>query len=288
MATKKKGQGLVVVGPGRIIEAVPSSAVAAMPRVPAGLTWLRTDTPFTGDGQRVELRREAGYTPPRYLGVPFRFQLPPTDPITRSGSFSWSNFDVLDEDDGAAERTRPGGKRLRTVSISSAFLSWNPTWEVWHPQLADPIMATRELEQLRDHGVRFRLRIRNPRLYEHDDVNMLAVITSATVTEQPSEPDTRYIALEFQEYEPTEVERKAIHNEVGPWTHTIRDGDTLYKLAKRYHHRQSAWRLIARDSKNGNLEHQAPSHNLIGWSKKHKRKTIRIPKRADANVPVAA
>jgi hypothetical protein len=296
MATRR-GQGTVVrlpagaSGPleGKVVASVPPRVSA--PKAPGGASgtiWYRPDTPFSGDGVRVMLSREEGFTPQGKLRVPFRFQLPPHETISRGAAYAWSNFDALDTDEGVVERTRPGGPRLRTVSLKTMFLAWDATFQVWKPALLDPILAVRELEQLCLSGVRFRLRVHNPRMYTHDDVNMLAVLTQVTPTEEPGEPDTRYVQLEFQEYKPTEVERRAIHNQLGPWTHTIKDGDTLYKLAKRYYHRQSDWRRIARAPENGNLEHQAPSHNLIGWARTHHRKTLRIPQAANANTPVAA
>lgn len=276
-------------GGGKLIASVPpKSAGPKAPPGPKGTIWFRPDTPFTGDGQRVSLAREEGYTAQGKLRVPLRFQLPPHEAITRTASFTWSNFDALDTESGVAERTRPGGPRLRTVSLSTMFLAWDASFQVWKPGLLDPILAVREIEQLCLKGVKFRLRIHNPRMYTHDDVNMLAVITQCPITEEPGEPDTRYLRMDVQEYVPTEVERKAIHNQLGPWTHTVKAGDTLYKLAKRYYHRQSDWRRIAKAPENGNLEQQAPSHDLIGWSKKHHRKTIRIPQASNAKVPVAA
>jgi hypothetical protein len=290
--TTKRGQGHVVVHSvrGPVTTTPVKGEILVHPQhapVMAGVIFPRPDSPFVGDGQRVQLSRAEGYTPPNKLRVPFRFQLPPTEQIQKVSAFSWATFDVLDTDTGSSERSRPAGRRLKSLSINSMFLTWDPSWAVWSPGagLMDPILAARELENLCDHGVRFRLRVANPKLYSHDDINMIAVITQCMVTEQTGEADTRYIQLDFQEYRPTEVERAAIHNTLGPWTHTIKDGDTLYKLAKHYYHRQSDWRRIA--NANQGLEHQPPSHNLISWRRKHRRKTIHIPQALDAKLPVA-
>lgn len=276
--------GVIATSLGRTASSVGPTDMNGQPLV-SGLIFPRLDTPFIGEGQQVSLSAEQGYTEHGKLKVPFRLQLPPHETIQRQTQFTWTNFDVFDPDDGASERTRRGGRRLRTVAINTMFLSWRPSFEVWSPQLLDPILAARELEHVCLDGLVFRLRIRN-KLYDSDDVNMLAVLLSCNVTEEPGEPDTRYVQLQFQEYRPTEVERRAIKNELGPWRHDIAHGDTLYALAKHYYRRQSDWKRIARA--NGSLDQQPPSHDLWGWRVKHHHPTITIPQRTDAAVAVAA
>lgn len=283
MATSKRGHGLVISAHAEFVrEQQRQRPRVAGPQLP-GTIFKRSDHPFSGsEGAQVSLTAEPGYTPRGWLGVPFRFQLPPHETISRQSAFNWSNFDVLDPDDVAAERSRPGGRRLRTVSVSAMFMDWQPSWGVWEPDQLDPILAARELEHMCMHGVRFRLRIRNQR-FAHDDVSMVAGMTTCTISEQPSEPDTRYVQVEFQEYIGTDVERKAVKNEVGPWTHKIKDGDTLYKLSERYYHSRSMWKVIANGVKG--MGNQPPSHNLERWAKSHKRRTIRIPQNPKADVP---
>ena len=44
--------------------------------------------------------------------------------------------------------------------------------------------------------------------------------------EVAGEPDTRYVSLSLQQYRATEMEREQMLGD-GPWTHTLRPGDTL-------------------------------------------------------------
>lgn len=288
MSVTKKGHGRSV--PVATINQVKRPGPSLSAPIHAGVIFVRSDTPFHGDGTRVQLTREEGFTPPGKLDVPFRFQLPPNEAIVRTAAHNWPTFDVLDVEQGASERSRSGGRKLRTGSIASFFML-DPHSElpftVWSPGpgLMNPLLAARELEHLCLDGVRCRLRVHNPNLHSQDDVNMIVSLGQCTITEQTGEPDTRYVSFDYQEYVPTEVERKAIHNVVGPWTHTIKDGDTLYRLSSRYYKRRSDWQRIAHANKG--MEHQPPSHNLMTWRKKHHRKSIHIPQASNARLPVS-
>lgn len=289
VTVKRRGSGFVAVGPQApgtgLVEQL---GLATGPSRPAGMIFPRADTPFHGEGTRVTIQTEPGYTQHGKLTVPFRFQVPPIEDIARTSAFSWANFDVFDTERLAAERTRPGGRRLRTVPLSTMFVYRELPYEVWASHgTHDPVLATKQLEEFCNDGLKFRLRIRQHH-FNHDDVDMLATMTQCVVTEKVSEPDTRYVAMNFQEYVPTQLERDAVHNTLGPWHHTIVKGDTLYSLARKYYRKQTDWRLIARAAANGNLENQAPSSDLLSWAKRHKRKAIVIPQNPRASVAVAA
>ena len=247
-----------------------------------GAIFKRSDTPFEGDGTHVVLTREAGVTARGMLDVPFRFQIPPLDSWSRSFTGRWSNFDVVGGKNGPQERTRFGGPTLRTVQFRTMFMDWHPSWGVWEPDMLEPILAVRELERLALRGVIFRLKVRNHGLFDHNDVHMLAVITQGDVEEVSGEPDTRYVTLSFQEYDELEVERKRRQERSpkgnGPWTHTVKAGDTLYSLARHYYHQQNMWGWIAQA--NPGMNNWAPSRDLAEWAKREKRKRVRIPAKA--------
>lgn len=287
MAThKRKGQGsqLIAVKQPQLI-AVKGGVISSSAGPSAPGSTNRPTTPFFGEGQQVSLTREPGYTPSGKLTTPFKFMLPPHEAITKTAAHNWSNYDVVGDASGPSERSRDGGRRLKTVAINAMFMDWEPWWAVWNPGLEfDPVNLVADLVKICDQGLRFRFRVRNPQLFGRDDVNMIATLTQVTVTEEPGEPDTRYVQCQFQEYRPTAVERKTVHNVLGPWTHTIKDGDTLYSLSKHYYKSKSQWPKIAHA--NHGLENQPPSANLLTWSKKHGVKKLKIPALA-APVPVA-
>lgn len=268
------------------------AAVAATGRKPnprsqpgaPGIIFKRSDSPFTStEGTHVTLLRAAGVTKRGFLTVPFRFQIPPIDGWQRSFSGRWTNFDVVGGKDGPAERTRFGGPGLRTVSFRTCFMDWHPSWGVWEPDLLEPILAVRELENLARKGIIFSLRVRDDGLYDHNDVAMLATIVQGDVESTAGEPDSRYITLSFQEYDELDEERKrrqagaGAGGEPGPWTHTIAAGDTLYSLARFYYQTQTGWRWIA--SANKGLENWAPSRALTEWAAQSHRTRITVPQR---------
>jgi hypothetical protein len=277
---KKRGQGRVVqVG---TISLTPQQPLPSGPQRPQTI-FLRSDAPFTGEGQHVSLTAEPDMTQRPWLAVPFRFVVPPIDAWRRTVAHVWSPLTVFNEEDTGQERIRSAGPQLRTVSFRTMFLDYLPSWAVFTGGALEPILAVRELEQLCLRGIIFRLKIRNRGLFNHDDVNMLAVLESCEVSEQASEPETRYLDLSFHEFEPTELERKQQAG-AGPWTHTIRAGDTLYSLARTYYRQQSLWPLIA--SGTSKLEGWAPSRDLVEWSALHKKMRLKVPAKPSAGTHV--
>ncbi len=205
----------------------------------------RSDTPFLPNvGTEIALVAEGGFTAAGWLAVPFRFQCPPMDSLSRSTAHQWASYTVTGGKKGPSERTRSEGKRLKTMTLKTVVLNWEPDWQVWSPDELEPQLAAAELEALCDAGVKFRLRVKNASLYDYDDVNMLAVLTQVEVTEEAGEPDARYLQLSFQEWAPTQVEVNAKKKQLGPWTHELTLKDTAYSLSHDYYHTYSLWRLI--------------------------------------------
>lgn len=247
-----------------------------------GVIFKRSDHPFHGRGTQVSLHAVRGLTARRHLGVPFRFQIPPMDSWGRTFTGRMTAFDVIGGASGPRERSRPQGPGLRTVNFKTLFMDWHPSWGVWEPDVLAPIMAIRELEDLARKNVVFRLRIRNPHLYAHDDVSMFATITQGDVEEVAGEPDTRYITLSFTEYDELELERQARHDHGahGPWSHKVVAGDTLHSLARHYYHQQVLWPVIA--NANPGMSNWAPSRPLTEWAKKQHRTRVRVPEKPKA------
>jgi hypothetical protein len=289
-ATRRPGVGQVETvgvvtggGTGFIAPGTPGFSKKANPRSQPhkpGAIFKRSDTPFSGEGTHVTISRRDGVTKRGFLDVPFRFQIPPLDSWQRSFTGRWSNFDVVGGASGPVERTRFGGPGLRTMNFRTMFLDWHPDWGVWEPDLLEPILAVRELENLARRGIIFALKVRNKGRFRVDDVNMLATITQGDVEEVSGEPDTRYVTLAFQEYDELEAERRA--KALTPPTlrgtglaHTIKANDTLYSLARHYFHHQADWKLIA--SANAGMANWAPSRPLTQWVKQSGRKRVKIP-----------
>jgi hypothetical protein len=223
----------------------------------------RSDTPFLGGGTEVMISLEPGYTKSGWLGVPFRFQFPPLDKWDKTRSASWPGFMVVGGAKGPRERARHEGPKLQTVTFKAMFLNWEPGFEVWAPDELEPQLAAAELEALCQEGVKFRLRIRNAELYDYDDVNMIAVITQADVSEEAGEPDTRYMQLAFQEWEPSAQESKSVKQALGPWTFKpVKGGsENLYGLSKKYYKTTALWRLIV--AANPSLKNVPPSSTAL-------------------------
>jgi hypothetical protein len=243
-----------------------------------GVIFKRSDTPFVGEGTRVSLSEEKGLTKPGYLDVPFRFQIPPQDGWQRSFTGRMNNFDVLGGAQGPLERSRPGGPGLETVTFRTMFMDYHPEWGVWEPDLLEPVLAIRQLRQFARLNLIFWLKVRST-LYDHFDVDILATITQGDVEEVAGEPETRYINLTFQEYDELDAERKRRQRghgqNQGPWNHTIKAGDTLYKLARSYYKTQRLWPAIA--AANPHMRSWPPSRDLMAWGKREHRSRVHVP-----------
>lgn len=274
------GGGIGLVSDALIDALKPKPDQRSQPNKP-GTIFKRSDTPFSGEGTHVSITRRDGVTKRGFLDVPFRFQIPPLDSWQRSFTGRWTNFDVVGGTDGPVERTRFGGPGLRTVNFRTMFMDWHPTWGVWQPDLLEPILAVKELENLARKGIIFTLKVRNDGRFTNDDVNMLATLTQGDVEEVSGEPDTRYVTLSFQEYDEAAAARQAAGASGKPSLFgtgisvTIKATDTLYSLARTHLGAQSQWRQIAKA--NAGMANWAPSRDLGAWMVQTNRKRVKIP-----------
>ena len=174
-------------------------------------------------GMRVELSAIKGLTNPALLKTPYRFQVPPTDNFQRQLSYTFNDFDTL----SANQHSTPIGAQLEVITFSTLVLDASPVWAVWpnNPGALDDatrdstfnvLNMTEMLEELVNSGTPFLLRCGQPTLWAGGnrandksgdkrkvggyDVNMPATLRSLTLIQQPGEPDSRYMQVEFHEY----------------------------------------------------------------------------------------
>jgi len=275
MTVQKRDQGTVV--------STVAGGIASLGRgVPAGPSrpgtiFKRPNQPFVGDGTHVTLSRIPGMTKSTRLDVPFRFQIPPTDGWQLSAGHNVGRYQVVsgrgtDRADLPGERARKGGANLRTFGFSTFFVDHNPDYAVWEMDDPDPIIMARELMQISLRGIVHRLRVRNTRYMDHDDVNMAVIMETCDISEQPGEPAVRNITMAWVEYVPTELDRRGADR---PSSHTIKRNDTLYKLARAYYKNQSLWGVIA--AANPGMASWAPSRDLAEWKAKTGHARVKIP-----------
>jgi hypothetical protein len=246
-------------------------------------TW-RPDTPFTRhDGLKVTMRHSPGLTRRGVLAVPLRFQVPPIGDFQRPYQFNWSTYDTI----SAGQRSRPMGSQLLEVSFGTMLMDRlaaeaSSGVVVWSGA-PDPQRMLDELRyiagmhpQSRDRPSPFRLTVTQQAVWDAPVINMIATLTSVQPTQQAGDVATESLSLTFLEYpeSATAAQRRADKPER---IHTLRAGDDLYELAKRYLHRASSWRLIA--GANG-IRGVSPgsASELAKWAAKHHKPTLVIPR----------
>lgn len=247
-----------------------------MPSETASGAW-RPDLPFDhDDGLKVTLRRQPGMTPAGLLSVPFRFQVGPVDAFSRPWTFDWQTSNTI----AAGEQAREGGPQLDRLSFQTMFLDEDLQWLVWAGTL-DVQRLLEELRELLDAPAPFRLTIGQPALWGSKPlVNMIAVFTSITPEQRGGEVGTEYTGVEFLEVTRQRLQQSSSRTRPGaasvPRRHTLKAGDTLYKIALAAYKKSSSWRPIA--EANG-ITGVSPDDagELAAWAKRHGRSTLRIP-----------
>lgn len=211
---------------------------------------LRDYRTHAGEGLKVTLSRSR-FTRRGLLAVPFRFQVPPLDEFTVGHSFNWSDYETI----SAGQFSRPGGRQLRTVSFQTMFADYRSMyWTLldYPPgtSLPTPLDWTFELQAILESGTPFKLVVGQPEHWHDNDLDMLATLRTMDVTERGGEPDARYVSMGFTEWRDLAVtrKRKGKGRGGGPpgllpkgeaaledLVHTIKQGDTLQKLSRRYY-----------------------------------------------------
>lgn len=247
-----------------------------MPTETASGTW-RPDLPFDGDdGLKVTLRREPGMTPAGLLAVPFRFQVGPMDTLARPWTFDWQTVNTV----AAGEQAREAGPQLDRISFATMFLDEDLQWMVWTGSL-DVQRLLDELRALLEAPAPFRLTIGQAALWGPKPlVNMIAVFTSITPEQRGGEIGTEYASVEFLEVKRERLQQASSRTRPSassvPRRHTLKAGDTLYKVALAAYKQSSQWRPIA--EANG-ITGVSPDDagELAAWARRHGRSTLRIP-----------
>lgn len=226
------------------------------------------------EGFLIVLSAIPGLTSRAVLKREFVFQHPPLDDLTVDGAVSWADSETY----GAGTVSRPGGRGLRSVQFSSLFLSYD-FWS-WLPQRGDeavqPIDPTRAVAELRavmnartpfqldvfdvvSRGVEVQSvgqgRTRGPLL--RTELSMAATLRGVASSVRAGEPDARYFAAQFVEYQRAQIEVRRQRATKGtaeskrlPARLEIAklpdSRDSLMELARYYYGDASRWRLIWR------------------------------------------
>jgi hypothetical protein len=241
----------------------------------------RPDLPFDGDeGLKITLRRQPGMTPAGMLQVPFRFQAPPLNELTRPWTYDWQTQNTV----AAGEQAREGGPQLDRLNFETMFLDEELQWMVWTGSF-DVQRMLDELRALLDEPAPFRLTIGQPALWgPRPLVNIIAVFTSITPTNRGGEIGTEYTSVEFLEITRQRLQQRSSGRTPGasavPRRTTIKKGDTLYKIALRMYQQKSAWRPIAKANGMAGVSPD-DADELARWAKAHGRTTLVVPAATD-------
>lgn len=242
----------------------------------------RPDVGFHGEGVKITLRRAAGLTPKDALTVPLRLQVPVMNDLQRAYQFNWSTIDTLSD----GQHARPMGPQLLQPQIdtmlmdrlaaqaSSGLVVWSGTYQ---PQrlLEELLFIAGMHPKAKKRPSPFRLVLDQPNVWQDPVLNMIAVLTNVAPTQQQGQLATEFLSLSFMEYPQAKADRQ-YRQQHHATTHTLRTGDTLYELAKRYLHQASAWRAIANRNGITGVSPRSAS-DLASWAKRHHKTALTIP-----------
>lgn len=244
----------------------------------------RPDTPFsTNDGLKVTMRRAANLTPAGILKVPFRFQTPPLGDLARDHRFSWSTFDTV----SGGQRARPMGAQLLEQPIdvmlmdrlaaeaTSGVVVWD---DAPHPQrILNELRFIAGVDQPRKgKAAPFRLTISQPAIWGAPIINTVAVLTRVAPTQRAGHLATEFLSLTFLEYPELSAGRQRRQDRPSR-RHKLRSTDSLHELAKRYLHRASAWKQIAKANGIRGVD-PGSEDQLWKWAKRNHKTHLVIPR----------
>jgi hypothetical protein len=248
-------------------------------------TWRANHGFDSSHGVRITMSREHGITKGEVLLVPFRFQVPAMNDLQRPYEYNWSTYDTI----RVGQRSRPMGRQLMQLQVDTMLLDQPATDAatgavVWRGSPPDPQKSIAELRWIMGitQGSQpeiFRLVLAQPAVWGNTPIiNMLATLTALQPLQKQDEVGTEYLSATFLEWGPDEeIQRKQRPVSHGKTKWKLKQGDTLYEIAKKSHwHRASAWRTVA---KANGIKGVAPSSaaELAAWAKKHHKKELTIP-----------
>lgn len=249
-------------------------------------TW-RSDRKFRAShGVRIMMRRENGITKGDVLKVPLRFQAPALNNLARTWTFSWATYDTI----RVGQRARLDGKQLTVIDVDTILMNWDTadaatSLVVWDDgEMPDPQRLLKELRYIEgtepgSQAEMFRLVLSDPRNWGPTPlINMISTLTNIQATQNPGEPGTEYVTLSFQQWpEDDDIKRKQRPVSHGASSYTLKDGDTLYEIAKNSpFHAASAWQKIAKANGITGVSPNSAS-DLAAWAKKHHKTALQIP-----------
>ena len=266
-------------GVGAVGRLSPTWSTAASKTTRSG-KW-RPQKPFESEAMQVILLREQGITRPGYLGHQFRFQTGPLDSFPRDRAREWSSYRTISD----GEFDRSGGRTLATPSFSVLLHDEPKDWMVWRGTF-DVQRMIQELNALVDGEVIFRLVVGQPALWGGRPLlSILAKLTAVTPEQRAGEIGSEYVTLAFQEHRRQRLIAKGARKRPSATSqtrrYTLKDGDTLYSIAKAaYSGTASAWRAVAK--KNGITGVDPGDRNALkAWARRKNKKTIVLPGSSD-------
>jgi hypothetical protein len=246
-------------------------------------TW-RPRTPFRSNvGLRITMSRASGLTPDGVLHIPLRFQVPALNDLRRSYQANWATYDTV----SGGQRSRPMGAQLLSLQVDTMLLDHpsataSESVVVWDGA-PDPQRVLAELRYIagvddarKGKAAPFRLVIEQPVVWDKPVVTMVATLTTIEPSLPANEIGTEYLSATFLEYAEQSAGQQRRHAKP-PQRHTLRRGDTLHELAKRYLHQASAWRQIAKANGITGVRPGSAS-DLAAWAKRHHKTTLVIPR----------
>jgi hypothetical protein len=263
-----------------LIEQVADIAAAGVWKTtPKALKGQRPAAPYGVHGVVVTMKPIPGLTPKDLFKseLPFVFQVPPTDTFGDDDQRVHDDYMTV----GDGEHSSPAsGPSLRTLSFTTLFLDWQPTWSVlkkagWTP---DPKAMVAELRRISRSGRPFHLlahRLEDSGSY---DVNYAATLRDVHWEMQAGEDDALYITVNFTEFRMANIDQflaGSVNHPALPVRLTVRtlpaNRNTLAKLATFYYGDSSKWNVIA--AKNGLTK---VSQNTVLTAKVAQRATITV------------
>jgi hypothetical protein len=156
-----------------------------------------------GDGLRVQMSAVEGVTKGRtrdLLSPYFRFQCPPLDQFQHDHGHSFNRSTNYQ----GVEHIRRGGRKLvsvpiRTIVVEYASFVTEQRWDL------ESMVDTFEL--ISEEGWPFRL-LATHKYGGKAEIDMTAVLESATIVEQAGEQDARYVDLQFTQSNDPGVTRR--------------------------------------------------------------------------------
>jgi hypothetical protein len=183
----------------------------------------------------VKLDKIDGLTLRNTLPKPFYFQFSPLEEFGWDVTHGWQDYETI----SGGQFTREGGRELRTLSLNTMVLDYDPPWAnpIITPaapalrqaqgdggptignnsysmrvdedgEVVTPLSVAQELQRIVQRGTPIQLTIENPTLEMEPELDMAVTLRSLSIREKGGEPDARYFDMSFTEYRSPSIRRK--------------------------------------------------------------------------------